>query len=288
MKLKFIYNPKAGRGKILRWLSRIEYRFKKAGAELEVFCLDGKADMQDFITKTPVDYDGIVVAGGDGTVNRVINCMIKNDVVTPLGILPTGTANGFSRFMRGKHHILKAVDVILENRVVMTDLGCVNGTYFINVCSAGVFTDVSQKVDINLKNKVGSLAYVFAGIKDLKEFSPITLSVNGEIVEALFFLVFNGRGVAVLDKLADKASIRDGLLDAVVVKKCNFLRRIRVFTKMVFGKHFGDSAVMFKQCDHIIIKKLNGTCSLPDVDGEPAPEFPLDIICEKRKMPIFM
>lgn len=75
------------------------------------------------------------------------------------------------------------------------DVGCVNGRYFINVCGAGLFTNVSQTVNIDLKNLIGKMAYYLKGAGQLPSFRPFKLRVeaNGEVYEDNFilFLVLN-------------------------------------------------------------------------------------------------
>ncbi|MDZ5038486.1 diacylglycerol kinase family protein, partial [Clostridium perfringens] len=113
------------------------------------------------------NYYYILIAGGDGTIDNVVNAMAKSGISIPIGILPVGTANDFGKFLGMPSDIGKACKQILSSEVTSVDLGSINDKYFVNVASTGLFTDVSQKTDVNLKNTIGKLAYYLKGLEEL-------------------------------------------------------------------------------------------------------------------------
>ncbi len=96
-------------------------------------------------------YEHILIAGGDGTVDLVVNAMKELDIKIPIGILPTGTANDFSNALQISFDIKEAINEIINSKPKKIDIGKVNNKYFINVASAGMFTDVSQRINTDLK-----------------------------------------------------------------------------------------------------------------------------------------
>ena len=96
------------------------------------------------------DYSILAVAGGDGTVNEIVNGMMEK-LDLPLAIFPVGTANDFGHHLNLPKSVADCCDVILRNNIRRVDIGKVNDKYFINVCSGGLFTTVSQSVDLNIK-----------------------------------------------------------------------------------------------------------------------------------------
>ena len=102
-------------------------------------------------------YEYILIAGGDGTVDSVVNAMIKKGKQLPIAILPVGTANDFGMFLGMPEDVTEACENILKMEPKSIDMGKINDKYFVNVASTGLFTDVSQKTDVNLKNTIGKL-----------------------------------------------------------------------------------------------------------------------------------
>ncbi|MFU7518242.1 diacylglycerol kinase family protein, partial [Clostridium sp. HCS.1] len=95
----------------------------------------------------------------------VVNAMTTAGVSVPIGILPVGTANDFGKFLGMPSEITKACRQILSSEVTSVDLGSINDKYFVKVASTGLFTDVSQKTDVNLKNTIGTLASYLKGLE---------------------------------------------------------------------------------------------------------------------------
>ena len=97
-KIKLIYNSGAGQSKFRYFLDTIIEKFMQNGIEVSVFRAGKKTNLYEFLKD--VDKEncyGIIVAGGDGTINRVVNVMMQNNIKTPLGIIPAGTSNDFAK-----------------------------------------------------------------------------------------------------------------------------------------------------------------------------------------------
>lgn len=292
-KIKLIYNSGAGQSKFKYFLDTIIEKFMQNDCEVSVFRVDKHTNMYEFLKDSEKEgIYGIVVAGGDGTINRVVNIMIKNGINVPLGIIPAGTSNDFARHIKMPNNFSDCIDKILTGNVQRVDVGLANDKYFINVCSAGLFTNASQKVDIKLKNAIGHLSYIICAAEQLFKFRPFTIKVEtkeGIVTSKVnLFLVFNGSSAGGIDKFTDHSNIKDGYLDLLIVKDCKFYQVPGLLVKIITGNHFSDKHVIYSKEKWIKINKVKGKCDAPDVDGEPGPNFPLDIKCVEGAIEMFL
>lgn len=292
-KIKLIYNSVAGQSKFKYFLDTIIEKFMQSGVEVSVFRAGKKTNLYEYLKDCEEEgVYGIVVAGGDGTINRVVNVMMKNNMKTPLGIIPAGTSNDFAKHIKMPHNFSECIDRILTGNIQPVDVGLANDKYFINVCSAGLFTNASQKVDANLKNAIGKLSYIITAANQLVKFKPFEVKVETEhdvIQERInLFLIFNGSSAGGIDKFTDNSSIHDGLLDVLIIKNCKFAEVPQLLGKVLSGKHFNDDHVIYLKEKWIKINKLKGKCDEPDVDGDEGPHFPLEVTCIENGLNMFL
>lgn len=179
-------------------------------------------------------FTTIVAAGGDGTVNEVVNGL--GDVPegfarTRLGVLPLGTINVFARELGVPADFAGAWDVIQHGRETLLDLpqaefttgGRPDRRYFAQLAGAGLDSRSIELVDWEQKKVIGPLAYVVAGFKALAEpgadihVSAPTFTSQGQLV-----LIGNGRYYGGSFKLFPQANPRDGVLDVTVFPKVNW------------------------------------------------------------------
>lgn len=282
-KVKFIYNPYSGENLILDQLDKVIKIHQQAGYTIVPYRIDREEDVINaFNDFKKNNYYYVLIAGGDGTIDNVVNAMAKCGVSVPIGILPVGTANDFGKFLGMPADISKACKQILSSEVTAVDLGSINDKYFVNVASAGLFTDVSQKTDVNLKNTIGKLAYYLKGLEELPNFRKLDINIKSEEMEyqgkMYFMLVFNGQTAGNF-KLATRADATDGQLDVIIFKAIPVIELLPLFVKVLRGEHLdSDNVIYFKtnnlyiECDENIVT---------DIDGEKGPDFPLHIKCIK-------
>lgn len=291
-RIKLIYNSVAGQSKFKYFLDTVIEKFTQAGYEVSIFRAGKKTNIYDFLKDVSDDTYGIVVAGGDGTVNRVVNIMMRNKIDVPLGIIPAGTSNDFARHIKMPWNFSKCIDKILSGNIQTIDVGLANDKYFINVCSAGLFTNTSQKVDVVLKNVVGKVSYFIEAVHQMFKFKPFYVKIETEndiIIEKVsLFLIFNGSSVGGLDKFTDSSSIQDGLFDILIIKDCKFHEASLLLGKILTGKHFSDKNVIYLKEKWLKVTKLKGNCDEPDVDGDEGPRFPLEVTCIKDGLKMFL
>ncbi|MEG1009044.1 MAG: YegS/Rv2252/BmrU family lipid kinase [Clostridia bacterium] len=291
-KLKLIYNSVAGQSKFKYFLDTVIEKFTSNGYEVSIYRASKKTKLYEFLKDVDNNTYGIIIAGGDGTINRVVNVMMKNNINVPIGIIPAGTSNDFARHIKMPKKFSLAIDRILKGNIKEVDVGLANDKYFINVCSAGLFTNASYKTDVVLKNLIGKAAYYFTAVYQLFHFKPFDVRIettNDIIIEKVcLFLIFNGSSAGGINKFTNNSSIQDGLLDILVIKSCGFFEASILLAKVLTGRHFDDKNVIYLKENWLKIDRVRGKCDDPDLDGDIGPKFPMDVKCIEKGIKMFL
>jgi YegS/Rv2252/BmrU family lipid kinase len=279
-KVKFIYNPFSGENAIISELDKVIQLHQQAGYSIVPFRIERDIDVAEALNDIDESYAYILVAGGDGTVDNIVNAMKNKNIDLPIGILPVGTANDFAKYIGMPSNISEACIKIIESEPTPVDIGKVNDKYFINVLSTGLFTDVSQKTDVNLKNTIGKLAYYLKGLEQLPNFRKLKVKITSkeEVYEDYMFLmlVFNGQTAGNF-KLATKADVKDGKLDVIVFKAVTIKELIPLFIRVLRGEHLDNPSVLYFKTNELLIESKEDIVT--DIDGEKGPDFPLHVKC---------
>ena len=288
MKVKFIYNQYSGENLILSILDKVISLHQEAGYTIVPYRITAGEDVGVALNDIKDgNYKYILIAGGDGTVDSVVNAMAKSGISLPIGILPVGTANDFSKFLGMPSDVEEACKQILSSEVKSVDLGSINDKYFVNVASTGLFTDVSQKTDVNLKNTIGKLAYYLKGLEELPNFRKLHVNILSKEVEfdgeMYLLLVFNGATAGNFN-LATRADACDGLLDIIMFKAVQIYELLPLFIKVLKGEHLDSNKVLYFKTDYLKVECHEDIVT--DIDGEKGPDFPLEIKCIKGGLKI--
>lgn len=282
IKIKLIYNPFSGEAVITKNLDTIIGKYQAKGYTIVPFRISTEQNLEDAFLDIDSSYHHILGAGGDGTINQIINIMKKKNLDIPLAILPVGTANDFAKYIGMPADIGSACDKILAGKIQEIDLGKANDKYFINVFSFGLFTDVSHKTPTHLKNTIGKLAYYLNGIKELPSFKKLDIKVTSDEFfyegNALIFFTFNGRTAGNIN-ISYKSEINDGLLDVIIVKGENIrstLSSLLAFLKLEHLEKPKD-IIHFTTSDFTV--EYSNSSLESDIDGEVGPTSPIHISC---------
>jgi len=226
-KLLLIMNPKSGMMLAPKHLGGIVEKFSGAGYMTEILMTTARGDARDFAAEYAGEAELVVVSGGDGTLNEVIDGLITAGLETPVGYLPSGSTNDFANSIGLPKAIFDCVDTVIDGTPQPVDIGCFNGRYFSYVASFGAFTSTSYTVPQNLKNILGHTAYVLGGIKDIVSIRPVHAKFTtdkgtpNEVTcegDYIFGAVCNSTSVAGILKL-DKFDVdmNDGLMEILLV-----------------------------------------------------------------------
>lgn len=227
-KLLFIMNPKSGLMLAPKHMSEIIDIFSGAGYLTQVLMTTGRGDARDFAEEYGGEADAVVVSGGDGTLNEVIDGLLDGGLTTPIGYIPAGSTNDFANSIGLPKGILECAERIVKGTPSPVDIGSFNGRNFSYVASFGAFTSTSYSVPQNLKNIFGHAAYVMGGIKELANIrsihARITLNkgtADEQTHEGDYVLgaVCNSKsigGILNLERL--DVDMNDGLMEVLMVK----------------------------------------------------------------------
>jgi lipid kinase YegS len=199
---------------------------KGLGVDLDVHIPWSGKELHRFVRQVVKDGVGRIVAGGgDGTVNAVVNAMIRKDKrpEASLGVLPLGTANDFATGIGiDARDLATALELACTGRPTTIDVGWMNQTYFVNVASAGFGAEITATTPKDLKKALGGLAYSIMGFIQafkLKPYSGRLILPDGVAQEGsmLLMAIGNSRFAGGGYEVAPRASLNDGLLDVAIV-----------------------------------------------------------------------
>lgn len=290
-KILLIYNPVSGHAAFKSRLDDIINACQRRGILLSMY-RTRRNDWSDFGACVKASRaDGLISAGGDGTLHAVVNAVMKNQLDIPIGIIGSGTSNDFATHL-GITDIKKYLNAIADGRTRRVDVGVVNGReYFINVASAGMLTSIAHEVNTRLKNSLGKMAYYLRAVREIPRFRSISIRVDADGIEfeleAFLFVVLNSPTVAGLKNAAEFATIDDGKLDFIAVKQCSPKRLMKLTRDLFSGEGVLDEDVIFKlQSKRFYISSSEKLIS--DLDGEAGDELPIEIDTIPRGVEIFV
>lgn len=279
-KTLLIYNPLAGNGQFKNHLDTIIGLFQEAGQPLIPYRLNRLEDLEPMLKALPAaEFGKILIAGGDGTLHHCISALLNVGIDLPIGIYPMGTANDFSQFFNLTGTLEEITEILTGSYTVPCDVGVVNGSYFINVASLGHLIDISQRVDLQLKNIFGVLAYYLKGLEELPQMKAVAVRIESEEMsiegEIFFVLIMNGRSAGGFKRIAPEASVCDGLLDICVFRKCPVLDIMPLILQVASGDHVNSPYVTYFKT-----RALSIHCDEPvgtDLDGEKGASLPMTV-----------
>jgi diacylglycerol kinase (ATP) len=253
---RLIYNPSSGREEMKRKLPEILQRLESGGLETSTHATIGEGDaILASAEAVERGFDVIIAAGGDGTLNEVINGMAEKRRRPLLGILPLGTTNDFARALAIPRKWEAACDIITQQFSRPIDVGKVNQKYFINIAGGGSMTELTYEVPSKMKTIIGQLAYYMKGLEKLPRLRPIELYIKSPEMDlhenVMLFLITNSNSVGGFEKLAPDASLDDGLFDVFILKRCNLGEFIRVVSSALRGEHINDPNVIYFKTNSI-------------------------------------
>lgn len=285
-KVLLVYNPKSGNGLFKNNLDKIIRSFQDIGMIVQPVRADNSLKLEDVLSNLDDSYRKVIAAGGDGTINVVVNCMVKSGCDLPLAIFPAGTANDFASYFNIPTGIDGMISIALEDHYVPVDVGKYNDRYFVNVAAIGSVIDVSQKTETGMKNALGIMAYYLKALTEIPSLKPVPITVKTperEFTESIFFMVvLNGNSAGGFRNLGAHSSINDGLLDVIMFKGVNFIRLPMLLMSVLQGRHDENDNVIYFQTEKIHIESDIDVST--DIDGEVGEPLPLDIELLPKKL----
>jgi YegS/Rv2252/BmrU family lipid kinase len=272
-----ILNPAARSDKALRFAERIRRLAPKAVLRLTSEPGDACRLAREAVAE---GYETIVAAGGDGTINGVVNGVAGS--TARMGILPLGTVNVLAKEVGiPEGNLAAAWEIIVKGETLALDLPLANDQYFIQLAGVGLDAEVVRRTSHESKKNFGPLSYILTLVQLAAARPPkVVLESEGwPPREGCFALIGNGRLYGGPFPIFKRASLYDGLLDVVLFKNQSHWDVIRYFQAIAFGTHSELPDVEYFQTSTL---RVSGNGEVPvELDGELAGSLP----CEFRISP---
>lgn len=287
---RIIYNPTSGKELFKRMLPDVLIKLEKAGYETSAYATEREGDATlEAERALKQQYDILIVAGGDGTLNEVVNGIAEQPNRPKLGVIPMGTVNDFGRALHLPNDIMGALDVIIEGHSTKVDIGKMNNRYFINLAAGGQLTQVSYETPSKLKSIVGSFAYYIKGFEMLPQMKAVDLRIEYDDKvfqgEALLFLLGLTNSMAGFEKLVPDAKLDDGYYTLIIVEKANLAELGHIMTLASRGEHTKHPKVIYEKAKSINISSY--TEMQLNVDGEYGGKLPANFLNLERHIDVF-
>lgn len=243
-------------------------------------------------------FDTVVAAGGDGTINEVVNgiCSVPDGPAkTRLGILPVGTMNVFARELGLPSKIHAAWKIIEHGKEIWVDVaaaefsagGIIQKRYFVQMAGAGLDARAIELVDFGTKKVVGPVAYVLAALRALRDQQPkirvktAEVETDGELV-----LFGNGRLYGGPFRVFPEATPFDGMLDVCVFPKASYGMLLLCGPVLLVTRKLPTNAVRRFKAETV---RLESTQHVPvEVDGEFAGQLPVTFTVQAQKLRVLV
>lgn len=287
-----IYNPVAGQGNSEQDLATIK-RILEPEFDLDIRFTTKEMDGGQLARQALKERADIIIAsGGDGTVSAVAEALIETNV--PLGAIARGTANAFVNALDIPDTIEAACKVIVDGATRSVDAGLCNGKPMILLAGIGFEAETVDDADRQTKNRLGMLAYVLSGLKQLKEFEKFetTIETDNKIitVKANAITVANAAPpTSILAHGTAGVVYDDGLLDVTIITPKSRASAIAISYHLLQTAS-NDEAAERDDIGFLRTKWVKVTTDPPQkivLDGEIIGETPVEVKCIPGGLTVF-
>lgn len=283
--IMLIFNPAAGARDVRRELGQVIVFLEQRGWRVDQRETRRAADATAFAREAVVlGKEVVLVVGGDGTINEVVNGLAGSEVA--VGLLPAGTGNVWATEMRLPipspirwHTLLNATKSLVQGEVRAIDLGRVNGRYFLLWGGVGLDAQVTQRMEPRTRatKKLGALAYTVGALLVAKDFRGTRTRVlaDGQKIRtrSMLVIISNAQLYARIARVGSRAYLDDGLLDVCVFKGSGLLMTLLHVGRILAGRHLQDPRVAYIQAQRVLVETER---PMPvQVDGEPIGTTPV-------------
>lgn len=286
-----IINPSSGKeeaGEYVRYAERVLadqgylVTIKETAKELDAtrYC----------ITACEECYDLVVSIGGDGTLHETINGLMNQKQHPKLGVVPLGTVNDFARALQIPLNPVIAIQTLASSNVKTVDIGCLNDRLFGNVVAVGSIAGSLSSVSIEEKTKLGSLAYLKEGLKQLTSPSPHPLVIHYDEKtwqgDSPLFLAVLTNSVGGFENLIPDAAVDDGLLHCFIIQDLSILNTITASISLLLGSLKDHKDVVYFTAQNVTVSSPEAVRT--NVDGEEGPILPITLSVLPRHIQVIV
>ena len=278
MKTELIINLTAGGGKPRPHLKTIFKYLKKNGFNFKVSYTSYHGEAVELAQKAADNGAELIVSvGGDGTVNEIVNGIMKSKNDPLLGIIPLGWANDFIKSTNIPPNIIEACKILIKGKTKNIDVGVINDQiYFANICGVGFDAEVAQLAN-QMKSKhpnlriLSAFVYVFATVKKLLSpfsYHDVKIKFDGQEIHSniLCIAISNGKFYGGRFKITPEAILDDGLLEVCVIEEMGRFKYLSSIPKVFKGTHTSIKGIYFYRAKEVLIQSSEPV--LAQVSGE--------------------
>ena len=230
-------------------------------------------------------FDLIVAAGGDGTINEVVNGVAPLKNRPKLAFIPTGTTNDYARALKiPMGDPVAAARIIEKNQTIKMDIGQAYGKkYFINIAAAGTLTELTYSVPSEVKSRLGYLAYVAKGAEMLpkSKLRKVHIEHDHGVFEGKVSLIFVAltNSIGGFEKLAPDTVLDDGNFTLILVKTARLFDMLGLMIQAINGgQHVTDVNVEYLKTSKLKLEVLDKKAPfMLNLDGEYGGDTPVEL-----------
>lgn len=267
-----IYNPESGHLRKKSLIKKFINILESNEYDVSLYETEYPKHATEIIQK--LDYKDLVIcAGGDGTLNEVIDGNFKRQRKLIIAHLPFGTCNDVgTMYGYSKNHI-KDLKMLLDGEVRNVDVCKINGKPFIYVACFGNFVDVSYRTPRRWKKKYGRIAYLFYGIKKLSEnitANKIKYTVDGETKEGEYSFIFitNSSRVAGVNNVYKDVKLNDNMFEVALCKTTNKMELFGIASQLLITNIENINGLEYIKTNNIKIEFESLPQNSWGIDGE--------------------
>lgn len=299
---RLIYNPTSGKEIMKKKVAEVLQIIEELGYDTSAFQTtpEEHSARNEARRVGELGFDLVIAAGGDGTINEVVNGLAPLKKRPRLAIIPTGTTNDYARALKvPRGNPIEAAKLIAKGQTVKMDIGQVNRQgvtqqYFINIAALGTLTELTYSVPSKLKTVLGYLAYVVKGAELLPrvQFTPVRVAHDEGVFEGKVSLIFVAltNSVGGFEQIVPDAKLDDGKFTLILVKTASLFDIVGLAGQMMQGgKHIYSDKIEYIKTERVSIEKIDptGTPLMLNLDGEYGGDAPLELINLANHLEIF-
>lgn len=286
-----IFNPTAG-ARRRRRLDDVIGRLRKAGLTVDLMPTSAAGDAERMAREARLAHEGgdgpdvLIAAGGDGTINEVVNGLAGGSL--PLALLPMGTANVLAAEIGLDVSARRIVDAILSGTVKPIHLGIANGRRFTLMAGIGMDAEVVATVDPALKRRTGKFAYAVATFMRWLEYRRrrFHIVIDGVSHDAASAIIANGHYYAGRFVCAEQARITDPQLYVCLFEKPGRWQALYYMTALFGG--FLNRLRTYRIVPATEVSVLDAGADPVQGDGDVIARLPVQIRIAPETVPLMM
>ncbi|GFZ26329.1 diacylglycerol kinase family lipid kinase [Lactobacillus corticis] len=301
-KARLIYNPVSGHEQMPKAVADILDVLEQAGYEASAFRTtpEENSAKNEATRVAEAGFELVVAAGGDGTINEVVNGLAFLENPPKVAIIPAGTTNDFARALGiPRDDPVKAARVVLDQHTLKMDIGKAafqdHDNYFVNIAAGGSLTELTYGVPSEIKSALGYSAYLIKGAEMLPHLTEnhMRLTYDEGVYEGKLsmFLLGMTNSIGGFEQIMPDAQLSDGLFQLIVVKPADPANLLRLMALALNGRHVDDPNIIYTKTKNLKVELIGESADKPlpvNLDGEIGGYCPVEFTNLHRRIEFFV